>query len=375
MKKKTTDEIISDFNKIHGKKYDYSNVKYDGAHKKVCIVCPVHGEFCQTPSSHLQGCGCPKCRDDYNRKRFIGSLDNFILKSSKIHVNKYNYSKSVYNGSFSKLCIICPEHGEFYQTPHNHLNGNGCPKCAIEKSKSEKTSDKEEFIKKAIAIHGNKFIYGNFEYNGANRKSCIICPKHGEFYQTPSKHISGCGCPKCNGGVQITIDDFLVKAIRKHNGRYGYDNFEYVNNRTKGLITCPIHGDFLQSPSNHLKGEGCPKCNSSKMETDIRNYLISRKIEFEEQKRFKWLGRQSLDFYLPKYDIGIECQGIQHFEIVDYFGGLNELKNIKERDERKYNLCLDNSIKLLYYINESHKKYLNNKKLYITDIEDLKNIL
>lgn len=119
------------------------------------------------------------------------TTEGFIEKAKKLHDNKYDYSKAEYVNTNTKVCIICPEHGEFWQTPSNHLQGKGCPKC---KGKNKTT---EEFIEKANIIHNNKYDYSKVEYKSNRTKVCIICPEHGEFWQTPHEHLHGCGCPKC----------------------------------------------------------------------------------------------------------------------------------------------------------------------------------
>lgn len=125
MRKKTQEEVIQDFIRIHGNKYNYSNVEYSTNKIKVAIVCKKHGEFKQKPNDHISGRGCPMCC-----KLFKDTTNTFITKALKIHKNKYNYSKVVYIDSKSKVKIICKEHGEFEQSPNRHLSGNGCPKCS-----------------------------------------------------------------------------------------------------------------------------------------------------------------------------------------------------------------------------------------------------
>lgn len=235
----------------------------------------------------------------------------------------------------------------------------------------------EQIIKEFRIIHGEKYIYDNVEYNGANVKVCITCSEHGDFWKTPSKHLSGSGCPKCNGGVSITEEEFISKANAIHKEKYKYYKVDYVNYNTKVCITCPEHGDFWQTPSNHLhksSPQGRPKCTASKMENEIRNLLLENNIKFEEQKRFDWLGKQSLDFYIPSKNIGIECQGRQHFESVSHFGGDEGLKTTIERDEKKYNLCSKNNVNIIYYIHKENEKEMNNKN-YIIDKHQLLNLL
>ena len=128
---KTTEEFINDARKVHGDKYDYSKVEYKGNKEKICIIChekdeegKEHGEFIQQALTHLRGYGCPKCSCNYRMTR-----EEFIEKARKVHGDKYDYSKSDYKGSHKKVCIICPEHGEFWQLAKNHLRGYDCPKC------------------------------------------------------------------------------------------------------------------------------------------------------------------------------------------------------------------------------------------------------
>jgi hypothetical protein len=122
--RKTTEQFIKEAKKIHGNKYDYSKVKYDGTDVKVCIVCSEHGEFWQTPYSHLKGCQCPVC----SKVQRI-TQDIFIKRCTEIHHGRYDYSKVNFEHVKKKVCIICPEHGEFWQVPNNHLFGAGCPTC------------------------------------------------------------------------------------------------------------------------------------------------------------------------------------------------------------------------------------------------------
>ena len=145
MKKITTEEFINRARKVHGNKYDYSKVEYINNKTKVCIVCPEHGEFWQTPNAHLQGQGCYKCfRHVYDNK-------SFICESRKIHGNKYDYSKVEYKSLHNKVCIICPEHGEFWQTPNAHIQGQGCYKSF------RQVYDNKSFISETRKIHVNKY--------------------------------------------------------------------------------------------------------------------------------------------------------------------------------------------------------------------------
>ena len=170
-KKMTNSEFIAKARKIHNEKYDYSKVEYINNRTKVCIICPIHGEFWQTPNAHLNGQDCPKCKGKIKL-----TLEKFIEKAKKVHGDKYDYSKVEYINNHTKVCIICPIHGEFWQTPQHHLKGVGCPKCY---GNFRKTT--EQFIEEARKVHGDKYDYSKVEYVNATTKVRIICPKHGEF--------------------------------------------------------------------------------------------------------------------------------------------------------------------------------------------------
>ena len=199
MRKLTTEDFIRRSVEIHGNKYDYSKVEYVNNHTKVCIICPEHGEFWQVASSHLLGFGCQKCGVNDNwEKRGKMTTKEFVEKASDVHGHKYDYSKSEYKGMHNKVCIICPKHGEFWQMAYAHLNGRGCDKCGDETISSKLSMGRDNFIKKANDCHKGKYIYPDYlQYKNNSTKVPIICPKHGEFWQTPNNHLKGAGCPVC----------------------------------------------------------------------------------------------------------------------------------------------------------------------------------
>ena len=158
-KKLTTEQFIEKAKKIHGDKYDYSKVEYIDAKTKVKIICPEHGEFSMSPNKHLIGQRCKMCSIKEFSKTQTLTTEQFIEKAKKIQGDKYDYSKVNYINSQIKICIICPEHGEFWQTPNSHLQGNGCPICATNNRSMKQTLTTEQFIEKAKQIHGNKYDY------------------------------------------------------------------------------------------------------------------------------------------------------------------------------------------------------------------------
>ncbi len=191
--KKTTEEFIRQARIIHGGKFDYSNVVYVRKSTKVKIVCQNHGVFEQTPHGHLKGRGCLKCRNENTSLRQTQNKEDFIFKARKAHGDKYDYSQSKYAGSNIKTEIICPWHGLFVQTPHSHISGVGCPKCA---NNIRKTTD--EFIQQALIVHGERYDYSDVKYQDSKSKVNIKCPDHGLFKLAPDSHLSKRrGCPGC----------------------------------------------------------------------------------------------------------------------------------------------------------------------------------
>ena len=280
MIKKKTEEFINEARKIHGVKYDYSKVEYIGANKKVCIICPEHGEFWQRASAHISGHGCSKCGSEEQAKKQTFTTENFIEKARKIHGDKYDYSKVEYINARISVSIICPEHGEFHQIPDGHLHGNGCPYCS---NVGQITT--ETFIQKAREVHGEKYDYSKVEYVNNRTKVCIICPIHGEFWQTPSAHIhQKQGCKLCSD-TTINQETFIEKARKVHSDKYDYSKVEYIDYRTPVCIICHEkdeygieHGEFWQKPANHLRGQNCPKCTNEYSYTTEEWVMKARKV-------------------------------------------------------------------------------------------------
>lgn len=328
------EKIIKKCKELYGGKYIISSTDYKYS-EKIKIVCPIHGEFEQWFQHFLNGVGCPKCSGKID-------TDDFIKKSNEIHNNKYDYSKTIYEKSNDKVIIICLEHGEFKKVAYYHLNGSGCPKCLG----MNKTN--EEIINSFNLIHQNKYDYSKLNYIGPQKSLTIICPKHGEFKQRFNFHLNGGGCPRCSR--IINKEDFIEKSNKIHNNKYDYSNVKYIKSSYKVEIICKKHGSFYQSPNSHLRKIGCPKCNISKGEEKINNFLKNNNIIFETQKRFekcKNINTLPFDFYLPEYNICIEFDGFQHYEKYSFEKDENRLNETRKRDNIKTNFCLKNDIKLI----------------------------
>ena len=214
----------------------------------------------------------------------------------------------------------------------------------------------KEFIKRAIEVHGDKYDYSKTIYENSQTKVKIICPIHGEFRQTPQSHLSGNGCMSC-GKISMSeklssnTKKFIKRAIEVRGDKYDYSETIYENNKTKVKIICPMHGEFYQTPNNHLRGNNCPKCNIVyKGEERIRKFLMSKKINFIEQKRYENCKNKltlPFDFYLPKLNVLIEYHGMQHYQPVKHFGGEKAFIKRQKRDLIKENYAKENNIKLI----------------------------
>lgn len=299
------------------------------------------------------------------------SLSEFIEKCSKRHNNFYDYSLiKEYRNKSQIFEIICPVHVVFRQEGGNHLyHGRGCKKCGF-KSRKKLNNPIGEFIK----IHGDKYDYSKVKYESIKIKVEIICKEHGLFLQTPFSHLRGSGCPDC--GI-LKMSKSLVKSIDKfkedcsiiHKNLYDYSKVEYNTLRDKIVIICKYHGEFLQVAFSHQQGNGCQKCNKSRGELEIENYLKLNNIEYEYNKHFESCRNKNtlpFDFYIPILNMCIEYDGIQHFESISYFGGDDKLSYQMKLDKIKNDWCLKNNIKLLRisYKNYNNIKNILNKEIY-----------
>lgn len=191
------------------------------------------------------------------------TTEEFIEKAVKVHGDKYCYDEVEYINSKSKVSIICGDHGIFTQRANSHLKGRGCSKCGY--YGGSKSSNTEEFIKKAHTIHNHKYGYGDVEYVNCNIKVRINCGEHGVFTQRPSNHLAGNGCPTCSQLYLTSLqrsntDEFIEKSIKVHGDKYDYRDVEYIKNNKKVKIICEDHGPFSQNPQDHLSGSGCKQC-------------------------------------------------------------------------------------------------------------------
>lgn len=190
-----TIEFIEKAKKVHGDKYDYSLVDYKRNDENVVMICPIHGEFQQRPSNHLNGAGCPKCWEERRSKVKVSTKEDFIKECQKLHGNKYDYTLTEYTNCKNKIKVVCPAHGVFELIADNHKRKDGCSKCNKEE---DIKNNKKSFLEKSSIAHNDKYDYSSVDYVNSTTKVKIICPIHGEFEQTPNAHSMGSGCSRCS---------------------------------------------------------------------------------------------------------------------------------------------------------------------------------
>lgn len=214
-----------------------------------------------------------------------------------------------------------------------------------------------EWIELANKKHNYQYDYSLIDEITSDRyqKVPIRCKKGHIFYMTMKDHIGSCnrkgnGCKECSKTCSNT-ESFIRLSNEIHGNKYDYSKSEYIGQKIKTTIICPMHGEFMQTPGNHYHlGRGCPRCRESRGEISIRKWLNDNRIKFIKEKTFNdcvSIKKLKFDFYLPDYQICIEYDGIQHFEPIQRFGGIKEFKERKLRDSIKTNFCSDHMINLI----------------------------
>ena len=200
--------------------------------------------------------GCPICIHEEIR---LKNEKKFFEEVYKIHGDRYTFEHTKYIDRRHKIDVTCKIHGVFSLNSQIFKDGSSCKKCYHDTMRKSR----EKFIEESIEKHGNKYDYSNVKYFNTETKVTIICPKHNEFEISPNNHIKGAGCQECAGYKRLTTDDFKKRAIQIHGDKYIYDKSVFVHYSQKIIITCKVHGDFEQISHGHLEGRGCSQCQYS----------------------------------------------------------------------------------------------------------------
>lgn len=364
-KKLTVDEVIKKFQDANldenGKpKYIYDkeliSKQYKNNKSTISIICSKHGEFNLQAATHMQRVGCKKCK--------ILCYEDFLDKAKEQFGEQFDYtlfSEEEFYENINNLPIKCNNCGNIsYMSAQAHLRSNGCKICQL----GGRGLTNEERKLRALYVWKGKYDYTDSDFSNVKIKTKIYCKKCKKYFDLDYDHHVNAkqGCTNCfKENRSYDLESFKKKADKIHNGEYDYSNVVYVNARTDVEIIHKKCGKkFNLTPFEHLMGIGCKYCTpKSKLNQEIFDFLTEKNIKFEDEKRFDFLdnGKQhfSLDFYLPNYNIAIECQGKQHFGL----GGWTKDKlkrdmmfeDIYRRDNIKKELCENHGIKIFYYSN------------------------
>ena len=329
--KKTSQEIFIEKAKAQYPDYDYSKVEYKDRDTSVTLICPKHGVFAIRPRTLLskekgkQPHGCWECCG--MKKPALNNSETFKEDVLVLYGDKYVFHCEDYKCKTSQIRVECKLHGEHKISADAILHGSACIYC-------NGRLYPKDWIKNAKAVHGDKYIYD--ESKPPRIKSDRIrykCPIHGWQETRYDCHVDlKCGCPVCAGypnklSAEQRKANWVKRCKKKYNDRFDYSQFVYVNNDTKGLVTCKEHHySYMIDPWMHLRGAGgCPFCTGSEGEVHIRTWLENHHINFVPQYSIPnenlFCKRKHLmvDFYLPDYRMFIEMNGEQHYKNIAYF--------------------------------------------------------
>jgi hypothetical protein len=259
-------KFIEKSNIIHNNKYTYNKSVYIDVHTKLIVTCPLHKDFEIKPHIHLAGSGCKQCATESFKQKRSYTHDDFIKKVKEKHGDKYRYDKVVYSNRDATLEIFCIKCDKYFsQNAGEHMRGRGCNVCGNKQSGEKQRSTFEEFLEKAIAIHGDKYEYFKEEYVDTLTKINIWCKKCEDlFLQEPSGHCNGHKCPVCALNEQKTTKESLIEiSTKKYPNKFDYSLLPdgILQKNIKYKFICLNKGHITeQRPHQHISTGGCYKC-------------------------------------------------------------------------------------------------------------------
>lgn len=277
-----------------------------------------------------------------NRPRNFSDRESILATANAVHGGVYDYSGAFFSRCTDYIVISCERHGEFTQQVSEHLRGRGCPRCGCPRCGKNRSIGAirrvltiESIRARFVAAHGATYDYSLVPCDGVLKMQdvvSIICNKHGVFNTTVACHAGGCLCPSCSIDKRTyDTNTFIEKSRQVHGDRYSYERTIYHRAASKLIVTCKIHGDFMLTANNHLKGNGCPRCRTSKGEQAVAKWLEENSIRFIAQYKFPdFSNRMAYDFFLPDLPLVIEYDGEQHFAPVCRNGDVDDATRMYE---------------------------------------------
>jgi len=306
--KKTTEQFVQEATAKHGGAYDYSQTEYVNSHTNVKILCPLHGLFNQSPTSHLTKSGCPDCsklkRLEADRQKSVDSIQKRLLEKTSGGVQMVEETFIKIN---AEAAFVCEKHGKFTRVVNTALyNPNTCLECFKE---SDSSNIREQLD---VELNLNKKLkdgitYEPFKYVGSKKTSIKFnCPAHGQWSVLYGAIVrNGVNCPKCvhaNASPKRTASikakniekqdfywgNYLAKFKAQHEEKYDYSLVSFVNAKTPIKIKCPVHGEFEQTPDMHIYS-GCRQCADDELAGLYSKRFFELKPELSNVPAFLYL--------------------------------------------------------------------------------------
>lgn len=367
--------FIEKFRAQWGDRYTFDKLNYISFREPGVITCKEHGDFELSEIRYaFDKTPCPTC---YEIEKKRERNENYLARLNERFGNQYTWLTTDFGNYFTDYVeFVCPKHGVVKQTLSTLLNAEdednlACPICKRERNARKNMYELDEAIEKARSLDCCQYYDFSLinEWLGVKEKHKFRCVKHNVvFEQTFDSLFQGHnGCPGCKADTirencAYTNNEFIEKAKKVHGNKFDYSLVDYINSTTKVNVICPKHGVFKTTPTNHLNGCGCPKCRESLLETVVRVFLEENHIEYIKEKsvrdltgKMKGGNPQRVDFFLPKYNICIECQGEQHFRPTRLSLRMSE-KSAKsnyekccEYDKFKYDALTERGFDVVYF--------------------------
>lgn len=240
-KKLTTAQFIERAIAKHGDLYDYTNSEYTGSKENFTAVCRKHGEsFTTIAANHLTRQGCPICAKEVFGLKLRATQEYFEKRLKDVHGDRYSCDKAEYKTNKTKITLTCKVHGDFDIRPIDLYSGGGCRSCGHTEIGNKNRATTEEWIKKAVEVHGDKYDYTNSKHCGKITKICIGCRGcHENFHQRPANHLSGTGCPNCtSNGYNRNKPGYIYILVNDEKTKIG------ITNRTPEIRVKEINKTF-----------------------------------------------------------------------------------------------------------------------------------